>query len=351
MPWVVSPLPLPQLWSTIRIVYNKEALLRHKVIHRQVSILSMLLDRAKLQPLNVSIYLDAVIPPTNALLAILFSTSSRWENLFLYILPSACSLLRPLRAALPSLSKLGLWLVKSGSETTATLLDPSTASALSHALEFTPNLDSLATDAHMVARTAIQCKSVSVYQNGGPTSFQMFRDNLQKMPNLTYCSVSQRVSYPGGQQAVPVCHDTLRELSFDVSAAVAAGALITPSLEVLIIKGAAPRNTLVSFFCNSQFNLHKLDLLDSEFDPTECVELMKRLSGLKSLQVGVQPALDISALLDTSIGSELTYLRLRTINENMQYDDAAVNEVRESRPQLALLLGKQTFAALKRDIE
>ncbi|KAJ7590454.1 hypothetical protein C8J56DRAFT_826342 [Mycena floridula] len=104
--WRSIAVSFARMWSTVRLLAEDFDIDR---LPKTIRMLGAQLYRSASHQLSISIFSDVDIPRSHLLLEMLFSTSSRWKELSIYVTTKSLESFSPLRGSLPLIATLHVW--------------------------------------------------------------------------------------------------------------------------------------------------------------------------------------------------------------------------------------------------
>ncbi|KAJ7590479.1 hypothetical protein C8J56DRAFT_826370 [Mycena floridula] len=366
--WRSIVLSFPRMWSTVRLTdedFDMDRLpntirMLEAQLHRSGSYeLSLTID----SPVSLAINSSVDLSKSHLLFENLFSTSSRWKQLFIFTTVKSLETFAPLRGSLPSMTTLHLWVYG----------DEPLVSEVSM-FEFAPKLTKLFGDPYMLQKLNLPFSQIVTYGQNRDDGFA--RDDgftctayaalLSRMTNLeeirTACLVDSEedlfrgldgntvpttVTFPSLSRVVLLRAEGEEGAEHNTDECSLVPRLTVPALKELEIEIHQSMDQLRALLRRSQCSLMTLSLKAYAVPDEACIDLLKVIPTLTSFTFESSEHL-VTKFLETFSRSPSVVPALRSLKlENSGgFASTQIKQLKASRPELSVVENFQPTSTL-----
>ena len=276
--WRFSALSFRRLWSTVRVVLTQQ------LNKRTPFMLGMQLHRSGSHPLSVSIYAKSDdFALEHPLLPVLFPTSERWKDLFLYMPLSSYKKISPWITAFPHLTSLHIWFKYHHTE-----VDQIGGSGIADIVLASPNIKIWYGAPQFLSKMSLPFEQIEELCCFSEPSASRCLEGLHTLPNLRLCNFRYYHESEEKTEALAEVHLLhlrkliIRTVDHKPSPILLLKYLRLPALDCLELQLSSIDN-LLPFLERSQCRLTRLRLSGSALTDTDCIRVCEAIPSLTFL--------------------------------------------------------------------
>ncbi|KAJ7584229.1 hypothetical protein C8J56DRAFT_1167028 [Mycena floridula] len=343
--WRSVALSFARMWSTMQLTTEDFVMSR---LLEKLRVLGTQIHRSANHQLSISITNYVNIPKSHPLLPMLFTTSSRWKELYLDITLTSLDSFSPLEGSLSSMKKLHVRVVEERIPTLTTL----------SMFEFAPKLTTLVGKPYILSQLKLPFSQIIEYGQYDIYTCISHAGFLSRMPNLqritTNCVINNEFDLQTGVHAdriprqitLPLVTsiDLFRELggADDIEHSTSDCDLVLrltlPALRELEIDVYRSIDGLQALLRRSQCPLDALSLYIYDVSDDACIRLLKDIPTLTAFTLKCTETLTVKFMeAFAKSPTVVPSLRFLTLQQSCGLDSMQIEELKASRPLLSVV--------------